>query len=813
LQIKTNALLKSLEPILKMFFRFSLPGKDSNTIANREIQTSAFLPYLCHYNNSTILTNDLDMVSVIKVEGFSFETADDEDVDGKKTSRNNVLKGISSTKYAVWSHTVRRKNSSFPDGDFDNRFCEILNKQWRAKHSPDHTFINEHYITIVRKGGGAAQKVSSLLGKISGADKDDKLQKQLKEAYMDMQEVRDRLVSGLSVYRPEVLEVVETKDGNFCKILEFLSYILNIGNQSKMLVPSMKISQYLANSRLYFGSNYIEAHSGGVVKYAAMISLKEYRSATFAGVMDGFLQMPCEFVIAQSFQFSDRMASISKMQLQQRRLVQSEDVAVSQVHEINQALDSAMSGEFGFGEHHISVMVIADSQKELDSYSSEAVVGFANFGATAVRERTNMQATFWAQFAANFGYIVRKSTINTLNLSAFMSLHNYPAGKTRDNFWGPALSVFNTTSGTSYFFSFHVRDVGHTMIIGPTGAGKTVLLNFLAAQAQKFKPRTFFFDKDRGAEIFIRAIRGNYLVIDPARTSGFNPFQLEDIPSNRSFLVDWLVALAAPDGIALSPEDMSLLTTAVDGAYKLPKEKRKLANVAAFLGVEKPGSLASKVKMWHSGGSRSKIFDNDADLIDFKSARSFGFEMAELLKDKISMAPALLYLFHRINMSLDGTRTMVVLDEAWALIDNPIFAPRIKDWLKVMRKLNAFVVFATQSVEDAAKSQISDTLVQQTATQIYLPNLKATPVYKSVFMLSDREYLLVKTTDPGSRFFLIKQDGGGVIARIDLRGMTDVVNILSARADTVRLLDTIIADVGPDPDKWMEIFWKKVREI
>jgi type IV secretion system protein VirB4 len=173
----------------------------------------------------------------------------------------------------------------------------------------------------------------------------------------------------------------------------------------------------------------------------------------------------------------------------------------------------------------------------------------------------------------------------------------------------------------------------------------------------------------------------------------------------------------------------------------------------------------------------------------------------------------LLYLFHQINLSLDGTPTMIVLDEAWALIDNPVFAPKIKDWLKVLRKLNAFVVFATQSVEDASKSQISDTLVQQTATQIFLPNLKATHAYRDVFMLTEREFALVKNTDPASRFFLIKQDNDGVIARLDLAGMDDAINILSGRASTVRLLDDIRAEVGNDPRQWIPIFMRKVKEL
>lgn len=792
---------------------FVVPGRFVNAIANREVQTSNFIPYLCHYNASTIITKSMDMVSVIKVDGFAFETADDEDVDARKTMRNNLLKGISSTRYAVWMHTLRKKHSAFPEGSFDNRYCQMLNDQWRGKHSPDFTFINEHYVTIIRKKAKAAAFVKNIFAKLGLGDDEGGLSKELKEMYADMEEVRDRLISGLSAYRPKLLEVEDTKDGNICKILEFLGYIVNAGGQQKMLLPTMTIDKYLANNRLYFHKKHIEIHGGSGVRYASMISLKEYRSASYAGMMDEFLHLPCEFIIAQSFQFSDRMASITKMQLQQRRLVQSEDVAVSQIQDINVALDSAMSGEFGFGEHHLSVMVIADDLKMLDNMASEAVVAFANFGSNAVREQTNMQATFWAQLPANFGFLVRKSTINTMNLSGYASFHNFPSGKARGNFWGNAVSVFNTTSGTPYFFSFHVRDVGHTMIIGPTGAGKTVLMNFLAAQAQKFKPRTFFFDKDRGAEIFIRAIGGKYMVIDPSENSGFNPLQLEDKPDNRNFLTDWIKALISVNNEPVTPEENATIVAAIDGAYRLPQDQRKLSNVAAFFGMESPGSVASRLRMWHSGGSKSRIFDNDIDSIDFKSSRCFGFEMAELLKDKVSMGPVLLYLFHRINMSLDGTQTMVILDEAWALIDNPIFAPGIKDWLKVMRKLNAFVVFATQSVEDAAKSQISDTLVQQTATQIYLPNLKATQVYRDVFMLSEREFIIVKTTDPSSRFFLIKQDGAGVVARIDLKGMTDVVNVLSGRADTVRLLDSIIEKTGSNPDAWLDEFMVRVREM
>ena len=435
-------------------------------------------------------------------------------------------------------------------------------------------------------------------------------------------------------------------------------------------------------------------------------------------------------------------------------------------------------------------------------------------GITAIRERMNMEACFWSQLPGNIKYIVRKSTINTLNLASFASFHNYPSGKRTGNHWGDACTVLNTVSGTPYFFSFHVRDVGHTMIIGPTGAGKTVMMNFLCAQAQKFNCRMFFFDKDRGAEIFIRALGGKYSVLEASRYSGFNPLRLPETAENKAFLIEWLTVLLTVNGESITAEDMARITEAINGNYRLPFEKRRLRNIAPFLGMGGPGSLAGRLEMWHSDGSHAKLFDNDEDIIDFFSAYAFGFEMGEILKDKKSISPVLLYLFHRIQSSLDGTPTMIILDEAWALIDNPVFAPKIKDWLKVFRKLNAFVVFATQSVEDATKSSISDTLVQQTATQIYLPNLKATDVYKTAFMLSEREFQLIKTTDPGSRYFLVKQDQGGVIARVDLGGMGDVIRVLSGRAETVILLNEIIKEIGSDkPEDWLDIYYERSKKL
>lgn len=789
--------------------------------SKREKSVSHFIPYKGHWNKNTILTKDNSLMQVIKVGGFSFETADDEDLDVRKDIRNSMLKNMGSGNVTLYFHTIRRhkkihnqKNSDAPVVNRGKTFISYLKSEWDAKNSNTYSYFNELYVTILYEPDkeGAAF-IGYLFKKMQQKSSKDNWESDMCELYESLEEMSTRVLNTLRDYDAQLLGVKQTKSGVFCEISEFLGSLVNCGDTTPMRLPSNHLDEYLATNRLFFGARSIEAKGPLSKRYAGIVSVREYGPSTSTGIFDGFLQMPFEFIMTQSFKFSNKTIAINKMQLQQNRMIQSEDKAVSQIHEISQALDMAMSGEIGFGEHHISLLCIDKDLKALENTLSMAAVELSNCGMQAVRERVNMEPSYWAQLPGNGSYAVRKSTINTLNLAAFASMHNYPPGQMTGNHWGDYVTVLDTTSGTPFYFNFHVRDVGHSLIIGPTGAGKTVLMNFLCAQAQKFRPRMFFFDKDRGAEIFIRAMDGVYSVIDPGGNCGFNPLQLEDNSENRVFILEWLRTLVTSNGETLDAEDIKLLTQLIDGNYRLDKRDRKLSNVVAFLGMSGPGTLSSRIEMWHGKGSHARIFDNDEDQIDLQRSRIFGFEMAELLKDQVALSPVLLYVFHRINISLDGSRTMIVLDEAWALIDNPVFAPKIKDWLKVLRKLNTFVIFATQSVEDATKSKISDTLIQQTATQIFLPNLKATDVYRSAFMLSQREYILIKSTDPTSRYFLIKQGVNAVVAKVNLNGMDNIINVLSGRADTVVLLAKIITKHGNDPKKWLPFFYKEAGQL
>lgn len=784
------------------------------SIVKREISAGDFIPYEHHWDKETIVTKAGDLLQVIKIDGFAFETADDDVVDMKKLVRNSLYKSMADATFGMYFHIIRRRQSAHPGGEFKPGFAKYVDDTWRKKHYARATYVNELYITVIRrksnKGAAKLEGLFSLLEKKGNKSADGVM---MREMHKELKETVLRLLATFKDYGARVMTTSMTEFGPVSEPLEFLGRLVNGGDTQKMVVPSLDISHYLPVNRLYFGSNAIEIRSATGVKYAGMVSIKEYAPHTAAGILDAFLQLPFEFVISQSFQFEDRQTNIGSMQLQQRRMMQTNDAAVSQMREISDALDMTMSGHIAFGGHHFTVMCMEDNLNALENALSLVIAELVNVGINPIREKLILEQCYWAQLPGNYDFIGRKSKIHTLNVAGFAAQHNYPVGKVDGNHWGDAVTVFDTTSGTPFFFNFHARDVGHTTIIGPTGAGKTVLMNFLAAQSQKFNCRMFMFDKDRGAEIFVRALEGQYIHINPGKKCNFNPLQLDDTLENRSFIAEWLSTLIMINDESLSPDENDLILRAIEGNYMLRKEDRVLRNIAPFFGMEGSNSPASRLKQWHSGGRYAQIFDTVEDLIDFKSSSTFGFEMGDVLANKACLAPVLLYLFQRINMSLDGTPTIIILDEAWALIDNKIFASKIKDWLKTLRKLNGMVIFATQSVEDAVNSSISDTLIQQMATQLFLPNPKATDAYKKAFMLSEREYNLLKNTDPGTRYFLVKQGKDVVVARIDLKGMDDIIYVLSGRAETVGLLDEIRGQVGNDVNDWLPIFSKRVKEL
>jgi len=329
-----------------------------------------------------------------------------------------------------------------------------------------------------------------------------------------------------------------------------------------------------------------------------------------------------------------------------------------------------------------------------------------------------------------------------------------------------------------------------------------VVLNFLLAQARKFRPRIVFFDKDRGAELFIRAIGGRYDVLRPGVPSGLNPLQLPDTPVNRQFAIEWLSVLAG----GIDEEELALVKQAVDANFDQPKKHQRLRYIVElFRGAHRPHAkdLWARLRPWWGDGERAWLFDNEHDRTDL-AAEAVGFDMTQILDDPTVRTPAMMYLFHRVEERLDGNPAILVVDEGWKALDDEVFVTRIKDWEKTIRKRNGIVGFATQSAQDALESRIASAVIEQSATQIFMANPKAREAdYVEGFGLSHHELELVRMLPDTSHCFLIKHGNDGVVARLNLSGEKDLLTVLSGRERTVRLLDEIRLETGDDPAEWL----------
>ena len=670
------------------------------------------------------------------------------------------------------------------------------------KLSSGSLFVNDQFVTLVRRPARGKAGFVERAGKFfrrrsSEAEEIDP--KDLRTLRAAMQ----ALAASLGDYGAQPLGDYTGPSGQANnELLELLSALYN-GEMRPVRRPDMEtdIGRMIPYRRASFGIDAMELRGSSGADFASMLSLKDYPEATSAGLLDSMLRLPYEMIVSESFAPQERQTARERIDLAIRRLKSADEDAQAERTEMMAARDELGAGSVGFGDHHLSVLVRERSLERLDDATAAVAASLADTGAITVREDTNLEPAFWGQFPGNEHYLVRRAMISTANMASFGSLHGFALGQATGNHWGEAVTLLQTTSSTPFFFNFHHGDLGNFSVIGPSGSGKTVVMNFLAAQAQKFAPRTILFDKDRGAELFIRGIGGSYDRIRSGEPTGFNPLSLPDTPVNRGFLRDWLSVVLEAQG----PEELSTIATAVDAAYANDSSLRRLRHFKELVSGSRrpqPGDLADRLSAWMENGEHAWLFDNATDNLDL-STRVMGFDMTALLENPKLRTPVMMYLFHRIEERLDGQPTMILIDEGWKALDDEVFAARIRDWLKTLRKRNALVGFATQSARDALDSKISTALVEQTATMIFMPNARARPEdYCDGFGLTEHEFALIRTLPAHSRCFLVRQPDASVVVRLDLSGAPEVLTMLSGRESTVRRLDLLREAVGSHPSQW-----------
>jgi type IV secretion system protein VirB4 len=777
----------------------------------KEADPRAGLSFARHASDDIVVLDSGALMMCFQLQGAAFETADPRDLNDWHIKLNQAWRNLADDRLAVWHHIVRRDVEPAAAGGFRSAFAEELTAAYEARLGDGRMFVNSLYVTLVlHPGRDPGDRAAAMMRRLKAARRADEevsleAMKRLSDAGRDLEQHLGR-------YQPRRLTIYERKGIWFSEPMELVRLILT-GRYERAPIVHGHLGASVYSIRAIFGREAIELRDVDGGRFAGVLAIKEYPAATRPGLWNALLSAPFGFIVSQSFAFLSKASGRAVMERKQNQMVSARDRAASQIDGLSEALDDLVSNRFVLGEHQASVLVYGDSPGQLADHLSKARAHLADSGLVVAREDLGLEAAFWSQFPGGFSRRTRPAAITSRNFAALAPFHAYPVGKPENNHWGPAVATLRTTAGSPFYFNFHVGDLGHTFICGPSGSGKTVVQNFMLAQLERFDVQQFFIDKDRGAEIFVRACGGTYLALRNGEPTGFAPFKaLLPSSANRAFLSRLVRALVMRPDETLTVPETRAIDEAVAALEALPRERRSLTALRSLLGQSDAAGIGARLERWTRNGPLGWALDGDEDALTLE-ARFAGFDMTDVLDHREVRNPLMLYLFHRITQRVDGRRVVLDIDEFWKVLGDPAFTELAQDGLKTWRKQNALMVFGTQSPADALRSPIAHTILEQCATKIFLPNAHAQARdYVEGFGLSQEEFRLIRDElTPQSHRFLVKQGHDSVVVELDLRGLDDALAVLSGRAETVALLDRLRAETGDDYADWRGPFHNQRR--
>ncbi|MGY3235588.1 MULTISPECIES: conjugal transfer protein TrbE [unclassified Bradyrhizobium] len=397
---------------------------------------------------------------------------------------------------------------------------------------------------------------------------------------------------------------------------------------------------------------------------------------------------------------------------------------------------------------------------------------------------------------------VRQPPVSTLNLAHMIPMSAVWAGEARDlHFKGPPLLFGKTEGSTPFRFSLHVGDVGHTLVVGPTGAGKSVLLALMALQFRRYPDsQVFAFDFGGSIRAAALAMGGDWHDLGGASSDAdeqpvaLQPLAWIDDPSERGWATEWICAILAREKVEITPEVKDHLWSALTSLASAPREEHTLTGLSVLL---QSNSLKRALQPYCLGGPSGRLLDAEFERLGEASVQAF--ETEGLIGT--SAAPAVLaYLFHRIGDRLDGRPTLLIVDEGWLALDDEDFAGQLREWLKTLRKKNASVIFATQSLSDIDGSPIAPAIIESCPTRLLLPNERAiepqiTAIYRR-FGLNDRQIELLSRATP-KRDYYCQSRRGNRMFELGLGEVALAFTAASSKTDQAAIAQ-LFAEHGPD---------------
>lgn len=745
--------------------------------AARSEQLVSGLPYLSVADNLTLMLRDGDLMGSFIVEGINADTVDSRNtVELCNALSRFIAQQRGDVAYYIHRISVETRPSLPPvAGD---RFCEEIDRRWQEYLQVAGLRDRVTMVTMVIRPPRRLAKILSLFH-----GKDVHTRHEVAARALRLDQMISTCMVAISEARPTRLNI---SDGRWLGLLRTV-----IDGSSGSLIPGRKfvpVADMMASSQITFHGRIFECEGTepGARRFGTIVSIKDYPTETYPGILDR-LNLPYDTVLTQSFTPIDPISAQGKISRVRKQMRAAEDAAISLMAQLEEAEDDVASGRLVFGEHHCSVALFCDSRKGVEEAMAYVTRAMQDAGAAIVRENFSARAVYFAQHPGNFAYRTRPAMISSQNFAQLCAMHGLSKGNPSEKCpWGEAITIFPTARGETFRFNFHLpgkpgqRTVGHTLVLGQTGSGKTLGTAFLVAQAQRLGARTILFDKDNGFEMAVRAMGGRYSAVRMGEETSFNPMRAEADSRGAAWLTDWLTALAEHNGGSLNPVQIQALSDAVQANTTADSRLQNFEQFRSQLrATDDEGDLYNRLGRWDETGQFGWLFGGKGrDPLSFDNKLT-AFDLTEIFDNDVVRTAWLSYVFRRVERLVEDEHpTLLVLDEAWKLLDDPYFQARLKDWMLTMRKKNVAVTLLTQRVSHIKNSAAGDAILESAVTRLVYPSAFNTEAELSPLHLTPTESAFLQISNVDNHLVLLKSGSDSVVLDFDLGALGKGLDVL-----------------------------------
>ncbi|MCQ2571441.1 MAG: hypothetical protein MJ165_00365 [Alphaproteobacteria bacterium] len=748
---------------------------------------SDYLPFRTVYNDDTMSTDDGSLMRVYKINGVQTSMMDEKNNEKLLDLRTQLFNQIQDPAVYIRFFTIRDSADEKTNYEFHQPVLQSIYDKWNNQGLK--IFTNTYYVVISVKGANNREKLNQYCNYIE---------------------------SMLSVYKPELL-----KNNTVNNMATFFGRILSPVTKPVIKTCDENIRNLVTVDNVEFlGNGIIEYSSGEKTYYAAALSFKtapDYLDEEFYNTIS---TIQCEMINMNGFHIL-RPNDIEALMRQHRSTVtdQTEDSTLEQISEAESSMDENITGAQTLVDYYPLFILFGYNKDELNKNVAEFKKICASFGISPVVETFASKVSFFAQIP---GFDVFPRIFKMLSKTAAISipLSSMPKG-IKDCDWGPGpLVTFPTAQGTPYQFQFHVSDkpvaVGHTLTIGPTGGGKTTLFSFLIAQSLRHpKLKAFFFDRNRGAEIFTLSIDGKYITMngkekDAAQNTfltHLNPLKMPDTAANRAFLRRWFAMITGQTDVLSGDEIARAVSVNFD---YLSMRDRLLKNLYESC-FSSSGTMRGELKKWIDPLQYGDIFNEDEDTLDLNS-RLTTFDFTEILQDEV-LAPAVIsYILHRINNVTvsGGNPSLIMIDETAPMLENKMFRDNFIAGLQEGRKNRQAYMVAFQRANVLDKLGIGDVVRGQAQTVLFFRNPAADLSDYEKWNLNPLEMAFIqgKAYPNLKRAVLLSRpiNGESVILNTELGGLGNLLRLFESGRSSVLLAEDLYKIYG---NKFVTEYLKK----